>query len=88
MLFTLFLVVITYLLAAESFTHFLFPAPGQVADHFQAGALPVAAVRCLGIGVCLGHHSWLDSDLCREPWANDRHAGMGEYTYGFVFTCF
>ena len=41
MLFTLFLVVITYLLAAESFTHFLFPAPGQVAAHFQAGALPV-----------------------------------------------
>jgi len=41
MLFTLFLVVVTYLLAAESFTHFLFPAPGQVAAHFQAGALPV-----------------------------------------------
>jgi NADH-quinone oxidoreductase subunit L len=42
MLLTLFLVVITYLLAAESFTHFLFPAPGEVASHFQAGALPVA----------------------------------------------
>jgi NADH:ubiquinone oxidoreductase subunit 5 (subunit L)/multisubunit Na+/H+ antiporter MnhA subunit len=42
MLFTLFLVVVTYLLAAESFTHFLFPAPGEVASHFQAGALPVA----------------------------------------------
>ncbi|MPZ76592.1 MAG: hypothetical protein GEU77_08705, partial [Deltaproteobacteria bacterium] len=42
MLFTLFLVVVTYLLAAESFTHFLFPAPGEVATHFQAGALPVA----------------------------------------------
>jgi NADH-quinone oxidoreductase subunit L len=41
MLFTLFLVVVTYLLAAESFTHFLFPAPGEVAGHFQAGALPV-----------------------------------------------
>src|SRR5918994_1716184 len=41
MLFTLFLVVVTYLLAAESFTHFLFPAPGEVAAHFQAGALPV-----------------------------------------------
>jgi hypothetical protein len=42
MLFTLFLVIVTYLLAAESFTHFLFPAPGEVASHFQAGALPVA----------------------------------------------
>jgi NADH-quinone oxidoreductase subunit L len=42
MLLTLFLVVMTYLLAAESFTHFLFPAPGEVASHFQAGALPVA----------------------------------------------
>jgi NADH-quinone oxidoreductase subunit L len=42
MLFTLFLVVVTYLLAAESFTHFLFPAPGEVASHFRAGALPVA----------------------------------------------
>ncbi len=41
MLFTLFLVVVTYLLAAESFTHFLFPAPGEVAAHFRAGALPV-----------------------------------------------
>jgi NADH-quinone oxidoreductase subunit L len=41
MLFTLFLVIVTYLLAAESFTHFLFPAPGEVAAHFQAGALPV-----------------------------------------------
>ncbi len=42
MLFTLFLVVVTYLLAAESFTHFLFPAPDEVASHFRAGALPVA----------------------------------------------
>ena len=42
MLGTLFLVVVTYLLAAESFTHFLFPAPGEVDRHFRAGALPVA----------------------------------------------
>ena len=41
MLFTLFLVVVTYMLAAEGFTHFLFPAPGEVASHFRAGALPV-----------------------------------------------
>ena len=42
MLSTLFVVVITYLLAAESFTHFLFPASGEVTYHFRAGALPVA----------------------------------------------
>ena len=42
MLSTLFLVVLTYLLAAESFTHFVYPAPGEVAHHFKAGALPVA----------------------------------------------
>jgi len=42
MLSVLFIVVVTYLFAAESFTHFLFPAPGEVARHFRAGALPVA----------------------------------------------
>jgi NADH-quinone oxidoreductase subunit L len=42
MLSTLFLVVLTYLLAAESFTHFVYPVPGEVAHHFKAGALPVA----------------------------------------------
>jgi NADH:ubiquinone oxidoreductase subunit 5 (subunit L)/multisubunit Na+/H+ antiporter MnhA subunit len=42
MLFTLFLVVVTYLLAAESFTYFLFPGAGEVARHFKAGALPGA----------------------------------------------
>ena len=42
MLSALFIVVVTYLFAAESFTHFLFPAPGEVARHFGAGALPAA----------------------------------------------
>ena len=42
MLFSLFLVVVTYLLAAESFTRFLFSAPGEATFHFQAGALPGA----------------------------------------------
>ncbi len=42
MLSALFIVVVTYLFAAESFTHFLFPTPGEVARHFGAGALPVA----------------------------------------------
>ena len=41
MLLTLFLVVVTYLLAAESFSHFLFPAPGEVIYHLRAAALPV-----------------------------------------------
>ena len=58
MLFTLFLVVVTYLLAAESFTHFLFPAPGEVASHFKAGALPVLVfdvlVSALGLVIILG----------------------------------
>lgn len=41
MLLTLLLVVSTYLLAAEAFTYFLYPAPGQVSAYFQAAALPV-----------------------------------------------
>jgi len=41
MLSALSLVVVTYLLAAERFTHYLFPGPGEVAYHFRAGALPV-----------------------------------------------
>ncbi|MHB8481475.1 MAG: proton-conducting transporter transmembrane domain-containing protein [Nitrospiria bacterium] len=40
MLLTLLLVVSTYLLAAESFTYFLYPVPGEVAAYFQAAALP------------------------------------------------
>ncbi|HTN43698.1 MAG TPA: proton-conducting transporter membrane subunit [Nitrospiria bacterium] len=40
MLLTLLLVVSTYLLAAEAFTYFLYPAPGRVSAYFQAAALP------------------------------------------------
>lgn len=40
MLAALFIVIVTYLFAAESFTDFLFPAAGEVARHFRAGALP------------------------------------------------
>ena len=40
MLAALFVVVLTYLLAAESFSHFIYPAPGEVAFYFRAGALP------------------------------------------------
>jgi NADH:ubiquinone oxidoreductase subunit 5 (subunit L)/multisubunit Na+/H+ antiporter MnhA subunit len=47
MLCALFVIVLTYLLAAESFTHFLFPGPGEVASHFKMGALPVAVFDVL-----------------------------------------
>jgi NADH-quinone oxidoreductase subunit L len=40
MLGTLVAVVMTYLLAAEAFTYFLYPAPGEVTEYFQAAALP------------------------------------------------
>lgn len=39
MLFTLLLVMLTYLFAAERLTHFLYPAPGEAAGYFQAAAL-------------------------------------------------
>ncbi|MEW6684233.1 MAG: proton-conducting transporter membrane subunit [Nitrospirota bacterium] len=41
MLLTLVLVMSTYLFAAERFTHFLYPAPGEVSAYFHAAALPV-----------------------------------------------
>jgi len=53
MLFTLFLVVMTYLLAAESFTHFLFPSLGEASRHFKAGALPVAVFDLLVVAAAL-----------------------------------
>jgi NADH-quinone oxidoreductase subunit L len=53
MLFTLFLVVLTYLLAAESFTYFMFPAAGEVARHFAAGALPAAVFDVLVVAAAL-----------------------------------
>jgi NADH-quinone oxidoreductase subunit L len=40
MLFTLVLVVFTYLFAVESFTHFLYPNKEEVASYFRAAALP------------------------------------------------
>ena len=40
MLMTLLLVVVTYLLAAERFTYFLYPDPTEVARYFHAAALP------------------------------------------------
>jgi NADH-quinone oxidoreductase subunit L len=40
MLITLLLVVSTYLLAAESFTAFLYPTPGEVPYYFQVAGLP------------------------------------------------
>ncbi len=40
MLATLLVVVFTYLFAAESFTTFLYPDPGETASYFRAAALP------------------------------------------------
>jgi NADH-quinone oxidoreductase subunit L len=40
MLVTVLFVVFTYLFAAEAFTHFLYPDPNDVAQYFQAAALP------------------------------------------------
>ncbi len=40
MLMTLLFVVFTYLFAVESFTHFLYPDPEEVASYFRAAALP------------------------------------------------
>jgi len=53
MLLTLFVVIVTYLLAAESFTDFLFPVVGEVASHFKAGALPGAVFDFLVGGAAL-----------------------------------
>ena len=38
---------LTYLLAAESISHFLFPAPGEVAAHFRAGRIATPAFDLL-----------------------------------------
>ncbi len=58
MLFTLFVVIVTYLLAAESFTHFLFPAASEAAHHFKSGALPGAVfdflVAAAALSIVLG----------------------------------
>ncbi len=53
MLFALFLVVVTYLLAAEGFTYFLFPSVGESSRHFKAGALPVTVFDLLVVAAAL-----------------------------------
>jgi NADH-quinone oxidoreductase subunit L len=50
MLFTLVLVVFTYLFAVESFTHFLYPNPDEVASYFRAAALPGRLFDTLVVG--------------------------------------
>lgn len=47
MLLAFFGVVVTYLFAAESFSHFLFPGPGEVTYHLRAAALPPAVFDLL-----------------------------------------
>ncbi len=62
MLATLAFIGLTYLWAGESFTHFLYPAPGEAAAYFQAAAWPrglfetfvaLAAVLVVGVWVIL-----------------------------------
>jgi NADH-quinone oxidoreductase subunit L len=53
MLVTLLFVVFTYLFAAETFTHFLYPDPNEVARYFQAAALPGRLFDGLVIGMTL-----------------------------------
>lgn len=53
MLFTLLLVVFTYLFAVESFTHFLYPNPEEVAAYFRAAALPGRLFDSLVVGTTL-----------------------------------
>jgi NADH-quinone oxidoreductase subunit L len=53
MLSTLLLVVFTYLFAVESFTHFLYPDPTEVASYFKAAALPGRLFDSLVAGTTL-----------------------------------
>jgi NADH-quinone oxidoreductase subunit L len=53
MLGTLVFVVFTYLFAAETFTHFLYPDPQDVARYFQAAALPGRSFDVLMAGITL-----------------------------------
>jgi len=53
MLLTLALVVFTYLFAVESFTHFLYPDPEEVASYFRAAALPGRLFDSLVVGTTL-----------------------------------
>ncbi len=53
MLLTLVLVVFTYLFAVESFTHFLYPNPDEVASYFKAAALPGRLFDSLVVGTTL-----------------------------------
>lgn len=50
MLVTLIIVVFTYLFAVESFTHFLYPDPEEVASYFKAAALPGRLFDSLVVG--------------------------------------
>lgn len=53
MLVTLVLVIFTYLFAAETFTHFLYPNPDEVAGYFKAAALPGRMFDVVVVGMSL-----------------------------------
>lgn len=53
MLMTLVFVIFTYLFAAETFTHFLYPNPDEVAGYFRAAALPGRLFDLVVVGMSL-----------------------------------
>lgn len=55
---TVFLVVLTYLWAAEAFTYYLYPAPGQAAHYFQVAAFPLWLFNLFVVTVALLVIAW------------------------------
>ena len=72
MVFTVFLVIVTYIWAAESFTYFLYPAPGEAARYFQAAAFPPWLFDVFVVGV---------SFLVIGGWAVVYTNVRGEHTF-------
>ena len=82
MLFTLFLVVVTYLLAAESFTHFLFPSAGRSVTPLQGRRFAGCGFRLAGSGGSAVYRPRLDPDLRQRPWQIDSAARVGQRAAG------
>ncbi len=85
MLLTLVLVMSTYLFAAERFTHFLYPAPGDVAAYFHAAALPAwlfdGIVAATALFVTMG---W----VVIYAKSHGRSIHLPEWTNGIQIRCY
>src|SRR3990172_9188251 len=87
MLFTLVLVMFTYLFAAERFTHFPYPAPGVVTAYVQAAALPgwlfdgiiAATALFLPIGLIFIYSKSHGRSIHLPEWIS------GIQTHGYLF---